>query len=1075
MDAAQEHAIRAHTRSLAVHLVPPSSPILASLPTLLLPAPSRPLAPIPIDHDERNIDFWDARRVKEWEDERRRDELWEMTRTQVDELKRSRREWVEAVKYVKEEGEGVQGLPAPYAFPLRLGDDFVLSRARRRAWPDRSTSFDSRTTFTSLLGPPPAHLLPEPDEALLAMDTVPELDDAFDLKLSITADQFADVKRIRSAYTSRQHLDDYLREDEQAWVEALAHVPSSSVPRLGSPPIFPRSRLASRDYEGLLKDPFGGLLPSERSEYPSSPRGLGISQAQWNKEEGFSSLPASSPERVQTGPPPPIWSSSPGKIPPRQGLELEPPIFDRLSRLDLPAARPLDVSQLAQLLKDDDPETDQLEPSDLEDDPDVRPAPHATTSVPLFASDDTLGDLDEQVNGATSVRRSKPPKLSLPHNLLRTSTAPALSSFAAANAPSSSWTLAPLPGLRALTLDLSWRAWTLPADETLEDLLLGEDDVEGAAVEREREKKASSTVAAGDMDDVEHEQEGLSVTSTLGLLVSAEDDDDELLISRVPVEVEQPATEVVATLLGAGLADDSVDDMVISPVAFPADDVALDSAAHAEQLDPGQSPFLDNLSSTAPPDSAHVASARHRPSMKTSSLTAVPDSSSSDFGFIFPPASSPSSPPGQHADSRPIEVPLDRIDTVESSVEVEPTARSQSASRDEPVARLEKVEASGPAWSNAAALDRFLAVRGRAALSSFQRDAPTSRLATVTAVKPAPPSAHSSPPPGAIPFTLPPFLSAALLSASYEEPVRIVAFNSVLQMRPHLAALHRHAFLAIPRTSRFPSDAHRTLEPHILVDPRSAVLFLRLDALVSNVVRVGEPMVGPLARPEAVMTTVARLAARFDRVLVVLEESGQRIGGVKRYGFTPPVLAALQQLASGLAELGGGRHGVEAALSKGPEHSVTLVRRWVDYLCGEDEAASVEEGLPVLELWGERAWLSEDPSQDEASLLQLDDVNELSACAILGVCSASEFYALSTEDRRAVFARLLGDERVIRISTSISAIRPSLLASPSSSSGFLDAPTVSISQLGALEEEAVADEDLGQWAEWVDFDASPGS
>lgn len=111
MDATQEHAIRAHTRSLAVHLVPPSSPILASLPALLRPSPSRPLSPILIDHDERNIDFWDARRVKEWEDERRRDELWEMTRAQVDELKRSRREWVEAVKYVKEEGKGVEGLP----------------------------------------------------------------------------------------------------------------------------------------------------------------------------------------------------------------------------------------------------------------------------------------------------------------------------------------------------------------------------------------------------------------------------------------------------------------------------------------------------------------------------------------------------------------------------------------------------------------------------------------------------------------------------------------------------------------------------------------------------------------------------------------------------------------------------------------------------------------------------------------------------------------------------------------------------------------------------------------------------
>lgn len=62
---------------------------------------------------------------------------------------------------------------------------------------------------------------------------------------------------------------------------------------------------------------------------------------------------------------------------------------------------------LAQLLKDDDPDTDQLELSDLEDDPIGLAAPRAPTSFPLFASDDTLGNLDEQVSGTSAVRRIK--------------------------------------------------------------------------------------------------------------------------------------------------------------------------------------------------------------------------------------------------------------------------------------------------------------------------------------------------------------------------------------------------------------------------------------------------------------------------------------------------------------------------------------------------------------------------------------------------------------------------------------------------------------------------------------------
>lgn len=544
-----------------------------------------------------------------------------------------------------------------------------------------------------------------------------------------------------------------------------------------------------------------------------------------------------------------------------------------------------------------------------------------------------------------------------------------MSAFAAANAPLSSWSLAPLPGLRALTLELSWRAWTLPAGETLEDLLLGEDgDIEGAAVQVELEEETRETSAAVDKVGVDEPQDDdMVVTSMITLPRSAEDDDDEPLVPRVPVMVDRQVVEVAGHSVLARLDDGSADERSFSTVSPGNDALEGGCGAPVQPVPPTDRPFLDEPPPAAPLDSDLVASAQHRPRLESSSLTAVPDSSSSDFGFIFPPGSSPSSPPGQHAGavSPPAAYGCEPVymDTVELPDELESPAQLQAVSQDEPVARLEMVDPGRPAWSSAAALDRFLAARGQAALASTEPETRAAPPAPSTVVEPAPPSAHSSPPPGAIPFTSPPFLSRAHLPhSSLDQPVRIITFDALLHMRPHLAALRRQSFLAFHRSSRFPADPRRTLEPHLIVDPRSAALFVRLDALVSNVVRVDEPMVGSLPRPEAVMTTLARLAARFDRVLVVLEESGQRIGGVKRYGFTPPVLAALQQLASELAELEGGRHGVEIALSKGAEHSATLVRRWADYLREEDEAASVEEGLPVLELWGGRAWLSEDPS-----------------------------------------------------------------------------------------------------------------
>lgn len=51
--------------------------------------------------------------------------------------------------------------------------------------------------------------------------------------------------------------------------------------------------------------------------------------------------------------------------------------------------------------------------------------------------------------------------------------------------------------------------------------------------------------------------------------------------------------------------------------------------------------------------------------------------------------------------------------------------------------------------------------------------------------------------------------------------------------------------------------------------------------------------------------------------------------------------------------------------------------------------------------------------QDEDELLQYGDINELGACAILAVCSLSDFLGMSSKDRTAVFATLVGRKTAV--------------------------------------------------------------
>ncbi|GJN87137.1 hypothetical protein Rhopal_000082-T1 [Rhodotorula paludigena] len=1026
--AAQDDlSARAHIRSLVSRLVPPSSPYLRSL----FPAPpARPRSPLALGHDERNIDFWDARRVREWEEERARGDKWEMSREQVDDVKRCRKALADTTRRVREEDQTL-GLDAreSWSFPPRLHDDSLLSRRRRDAWRADLPVFDPRKSISALVGPKPKHLLPKPDEALLAMDAAPDFDVAFDLKLSATVEQIAEVKQIRQrVLRNSPYLRNLQREDEMAWQDELKLPTPDSPAAPLSPPLFPRKSALPLPAKQIdPSNPFEGFLPSERSDYPSSPRGVGISQAEWDKEDL--------------------------------------PIFSRVSQLQEMQADVLNAAKVASLLRSE--HTGDVDQLDSDDSPE--PLTHEARLTKegsgvleaVFASDDTLGERPVHADDLLSSSRLAVPKFaSLESALPPAACPPPLSAFLPSST-ASEWTLAPLSGLRALTLQLSWQCWTEKAGETLEGVLLGEAEY-GGADEAEPEEAEALRSAADALEHargrVRHEEgEGfLEERDQLALLAASEDE-----------------AELQARIRPVDHADSSPADETLSPgQARSPDQGAAAAAEHSTAMANRSSPAAALPAATTPTPSQLAAPSHNEQ---------APRSDSSDFAFVFPPSSPAVNTQAVEAVSSPATTLQDTVVLSPAKPARPPVSaaaceqRSSSAvHRKEPLPPVEKVNPAVAPFSTTNALDRFLGLRGIATASSRRPEAVSAAPARGVARQPA---QGSSPPPNSIPFTTPAFLSGpSLRHSTLHKPFKVVAFDALLQKRAHVSALEQRGFALVHRPSRFAPEPFTTPEPHLIVDARTCVLFLNLASLISNVMRRPASTTGAsLKRQEALLDTLHRLVSqRFDRVLVVLEEQQQRVGGVKVYSYTPPVLAALEQLAGALQ----GSSGVEIALSKGPEHSAELVMQFVEHLAGEREAGG---GLPVLDVFEQRTWLTDDPAQDELALLELDDLNELAACAILAVCSANDFLGLSLADRAGVFANLLGSERVARISESLDSRRITSSSSPARFDFTMLDPAapppfrsgMSLSQLDEVadERESGLDECAGDedWMRFVDL------
>ncbi|GAA5954502.1 hypothetical protein JCM21900_005970 [Sporobolomyces salmonicolor] len=1094
-DSSEECEYRSALRSVSERLLPSFEPTVAELQAAALACLSIPFD-VDKDHDYQNTEFWDKRTVQKWGEGGGgwRSEKLEMTLGQLEGTKslKARLGKVQA----EEEEDDDELSKAYFLFPPRFDDEFILSRAARLATAPSQQLPDLRASLVRVLGDPPKRKSPLSDAAMRAMDHI-------DIKLTITPDQLAFIKQASHAYKVRSTLsaaEALLHDEDKEDVNELDSFHRPSSPRIGSPPLFARSTPFPRP---LSAESSLVTLLRPTEPFPSSPRGRDVRQFEWNKEEG---IPAPSSPAVSSSSKSPrlIWSSSQSSsMPLLEDVEVDKPIFGRkrglpevsdleqLASLPLPDSR--DLEEIDELESDDEQATAELVGSSAQG------RLRAALGSDEFIRNDKVEAHGDLLNSA---------RLGRSNARLRSFSPPPPPISLSAFAPSSTspFALPSVPVSRSLSISLSWMPFALPPNETLKDAMIGNEST-AREDELRREARAFRQRLLGEADRVEDE-------AVYGLVEDEEwrrwrqegqeEDEDEALTPRNPLLAgvgNEPTAD--GTVGQTGPQELESGSTVAQPVVAPWDSLAPAEGPRAEpdhheltqhssllvdqaldleddpSLEPElQQPCLEPPTTWQP--GAHSGTSHHKqPGTGESSFVSPSMWTMSDS----PRASSslpPSSPPPMELD----DLSDDRSESVSNGPLVEDlraTTLPQLGSTQDEQPTMAWIEPDAPSdvdglaaattlvtsqhghppqmtgalsttsWSNASALDRFLGTR-HPAQKKVAKTATAPQPPKRTTQRQSPPPRHFSPPPGAIPFTQPSFLVAPLTSRSASaHATRVVAFDSLLQMRPHFAALQTEGIFPVHRPSRFPCLPFITQEPHLIVSGTSCVLFHKLTDLLRSSSGPSSAQ-APTKRPEAVFTALRRLARRFDRILLVLEEQQVRAGSLRAYSYTPPVLGGLHQLAQALQWMAKSEEReaeclVEVVLSKGPAQSAQLTGSLVRYLRGQEQQKVGRGGVRV---WGERRWLMDDPSDDESTLLQLDEMNELSANAILGTCTLYDFLALSSDDRHSTFSEVCGSDRINRISAIIAANKQRLANEPADgdpTSSSSPRPFLSLSQI----------------------------
>lgn len=548
-------------------------------------------------------------------------------------------------------------------------------------------------------------------------------------------------------------------------------------------------------------------------------------------------------------------------------------------------------------------------------------------------------------------------------------------------------------GLRALTIELGWQAWTTQAGESVWDICGAIDGETEELVERARKVRKVLLAGVEEEDDlggdagygpgvldvleVEGEDEeivarvdGLGVweeeVDEEGEIRSDGEDDKRTLDDPQDVALDSAVVDIPSPTEKASTTDSPAYDYDAPATRFEEADRAMDEE-FVEPFPPTQYPLMDEGS-------------EDNPASQTRAEFVSEDVEGPD-DFIYPT----SSPVDDHLDHLAAEVePCEEQIVVPTYVEQEheiprspqkplsPALPSIATPRPlvvdppspstlRPSTHATTVEPSAvvpqSSWSNSVALNKFLEARGQKITSQT----PPAQVASMPAAPnalPAPTLPRPSLPIATPTFATSPSSDSAVGNSSY----RIIASEELLQMRAHYQALTQLGCELVDRPPRYSSVPHATLEPHLSLDGTTCVLFRRLIKVVGNAVRYEEldSNSPALTRDEAIFTTLYRLSFNFDHVVLILEESVLTSGATPPFAYTPPVIDALSQLALAIDELKsqGSHCDVELAISRNPHHSAELTRKLLDYLKRSSRASF---DSCAFDSWDERGWLTVDP------------------------------------------------------------------------------------------------------------------
>ena len=472
--------------------------------------------------------------------------------------------------------------------------------------------------------------------------------------------------------------------------------------------------------------------------------------------------------------------------------------------------------------------------------------------------------------------------------------------------------LVPMAGLRSLTLELSWKAWSLPEememDSELDESLLSQQTEANLQV---RQAPVAISPLSSPLDLQSDERE---------------DSDDEQLISRA------------RSTQGRGTRDEAdAAKLAARPEESDADDTALDRLSETHSLQSSRAQVTDEYGLVFLPHAATFAAGTEEAAEENTE---------------------PTSPAPLHEAGLTVEEPVSPLLVCASRSGTPLTSVERPAARLPSLSSFDRATAPAPSLSS---FDRFLSLRSRDDLAHLTPVLPTQQSRRSAGPMPVDgrPEVRSdrntltTAPPSIPPLPLPAFLRDDSEATTRAASLRVVAFDPVFRRREHVRALEAHHLQLVHRS---PSHPDRSL-PDLIIDPTTCVVLCRLVDLMKTSQAQKDSSAAACARPNIIAARIEDLAQEYAHVVLILEEQHQRVAGMRVSSYSKPVLDALDRLGASVADLRNRGVLVDVALSRSPDHSADIVAQLVSY-----KASDLPRDVPALDLWSDRLWLTSDPT-----------------------------------------------------------------------------------------------------------------